>query len=83
MEDPRIAETNERKFLHDLGSPLGTAIFIAEALLDDLQVRAGTNPDDLMQLKELYSALDRVRKIIEARREVLIHQSVPRSKAGT
>lgn len=63
-----IAE--QRQFLHDLSSPLSTAIFIVDMLREDLQAlpEAGTLAPSLEQLN---STLEKLRKMIEDRRAAL------------
>lgn len=62
----------ERKFLHDIATPIATAIFLADALLDSLGTTA--SPDDLAQLKAVLDSLMGAKKSLEARRAILIAQ---------
>ena len=70
-------EGDERKFLHDIASPLGTAIFVMDSLLDGIQSRAGGNKDDLDQACQVYEALEKIKKMLQDRREILIKRGVP------
>jgi len=77
-----MKEVEERKFLHDIASPVGTAIFVTDILLDSMKERPDVNAEELTQVKQIADLLENVKKMIEARRAVLIAQGVPSSKAG-
>lgn len=62
---------DERSFLHDLASPLGTAILLADALLENMQSK-GTDPDEVMQMGQIYEALELLKSLISKRKDVLI-----------
>lgn len=72
--------SDEREFLHDLASPIGTAIFLVDAALDNMQSRADANSDDVMQLVDAYQALEKVKKILQERREILVKRGVPSAR---
>lgn len=72
---------DERKFLHDLATPLGAAILLTDSMLDDVQNRPGTDPDDLMRLGEIYKALDKINTQLKQRRQILISRGT--SNAGS
>lgn len=70
MSDPK----SERKFLHDISSPLGTALFISDVLAESLTVGSPLSEEDLQQIKTILSELDRVKNMIQKRREILIQE---------
>ena len=51
-------ETEERKFLHDVAGPVGTAIFLLDILLESMNERADMNADDLAQVKQVFQTLE-------------------------
>ena len=63
----------ERKFLHDISSPVGTALFILDSILDPNQ-RVVMNPGDLKQLKNAYESLLKTKDMIQERRRILIEK---------
>lgn len=71
--------TAERKFLHDLASPLGTTMFLIDAHLETLRERAGADPaqqlQDIQQVEKIYAAVEKVRAILNARREALVQEA--------
>lgn len=72
--------SDERQFLHDLASPLGTALFVADALLESLQGKTGRSAGDLLQAGEIYQALMQLKKLLEERRQILIKRGVPSAR---
>lgn len=77
-----MKEVEERKFLHDIASPIGTAIFVVDMLLESMQGNSNVNSEELTQVKQIADLMENIKKMIEARRAVLIAQGVPSSKAG-
>jgi len=65
----------ERKFLHDVSSPVGTLMFLAEALGDALRERGVATAEDEEQLGILHKQLERVREMIVERRKTLHERS--------
>ena len=76
-----MKESDERKFLHDIASPVGTALFVVDMVLDSMGSRSDVSAEELTQIKQVYEMLEKIKKTIEQRREVLIAQGVPSSKA--
>jgi hypothetical protein len=72
--------SDERTFLHDLASPLGTAMFLTDSVLDGVQSRPGVDPDELMQLGQIFEALEKMKKMLQDRREILIKRGVPSAR---
>ena len=69
-------DDGERKFLHDIASPLTTAIFLLEVVLSS----TGKNPENLNEkLEKVHAALQKSQNILHARREVL--QNISKAKA--
>jgi hypothetical protein len=65
----------ERKFLHDVSSPVGTLMFVVEAVCNSLNERGVATPEDQEQLTQLRKQLDRVRDMIVERRKALHERS--------
>jgi nicotinamidase-related amidase len=72
----------ERKFLHDIASPIATAIFLIDMIKDGVKDLGGIDADVPTQVKQLEDLLEKIRMLVEERREVLIKQGVPSSKAS-
>ena len=65
-------EESERKFLHDLASPLATAIFLVDMAQEDL----ATNPAEIAEsMKKIAASLEKTKVLLHARRTYLILQS--------
>ena len=62
----------ERKFLHDLASPLAGVSLIAETLLADIP-----EPDANMvreRVEEVLAGMERMKQLLNARREEISHE---------
>ena len=66
------AENSERKFLHDISSPLGTALLLSDSLAETVQPGTALTEESVDQIKTVLHELERVRTIIQKRREFLI-----------
>ena len=64
----------ERKFLHDIATPLATAIFILDTLKEDLLASNGKDSPLIQMTEELEKALNKTRDLLAERREILISQ---------
>lgn len=73
--------SDEREFLHDMATPLGTAMLLTDSILEDFQGRDGNDPDDLMRLKEIFQSLEKLNVMLSKRREVLIARGVPSARS--
>ena len=65
----------ERKFLHDVSTPVGSALFLTDILMESMR---SENPDHpgLKQMTDLMDALTTVKHLIDVRRaEVIEEQS--------
>ena len=65
-------QSEERKFLHDIASPVGTGLFMMDGMLERMSQEPGTDPKLLAQLKRIYETFDKMRLMIQDRRSVLI-----------
>ena len=52
-----MSDTNERKFLHDIASPIGTALFLLDMTVEDMAKRPGVDAGELDQVKQAYQSL--------------------------
>jgi hypothetical protein len=71
----------ERAFLHDLATPLGTAMLLADSLLEDVKNRPSVDPDDLFRLENIFQSLEKLDCLIKDRRQNLIARGVPSAKS--
>jgi len=78
-EKPVQPEENERQFLHDLATPLTTAFFILDVVLDDLQKESPPH-SSCPRLAQAYAAVEKIRILLQNRRKVLIEQGVPSAR---
>lgn len=69
---------DERAFLHDLATPISTALFLIDSIMDRLQTNPNTT--DRKQLTEIYEGLETVTKMLDARRNILIELGASESQ---
>jgi hypothetical protein len=69
-----VTETPEIKFLHDISSPVSTAIFVMDMVLDNMKKRPEVNSEELAQTQQVFSLLDQIKKSIEERRQEIMRQ---------
>lgn len=62
----------ERKFLHDISSPLSTLMLMVEGLKDDMETKK--MDEQAPQMTKVLALLVRVSEMIHARRKVLISE---------
>jgi hypothetical protein len=72
--------SDERAFLHDIASTIGTALFLADALMDALANQPGINPNDLGQLAQINQSLEKTKQLLAERRNILIKRGVPNER---
>ena len=72
---------DEREFLHDLATPIGTALFLADCMMDRLQSRLDVDPEEKTELTKIYEALEKITKMLYQRREILIARGVPSARS--
>jgi hypothetical protein len=75
--DNQTNGSDEREFLHDIASPIGTAILLGDSLLEDFQNRSTTDPDDLTRLVGIFQSLEKIQGLLEERRATLVNRGVP------
>lgn len=63
---------SERKFLHDIATPLATAIFILETLKEDLVIAHGKDSPVVEMLGELEKAMAKSRDLLTERRHEIL-----------
>jgi DnaJ-domain-containing protein 1 len=68
-------ENGERKFLHDIASPLGTTLFLLDMMVESFTERTDANPKDLKQITQLYDLAKRMKLMLEDRRKALTTES--------
>ena len=74
MSESYNDDGGERKFLHDISSPLGTLVFVADSLLEIIESQAVENPDAVALTKDMILVLDKIKNILAKRREILINR---------
>ena len=75
-----VNESEERKVLHDIAGPLGTAMFLLELVVEIMNESPNSNPEGLEQIGKVGEALEKAKKVLHERREVLIKRGVPSSR---
>ena len=65
---------DERKFLHDIANPLGTAMFTLDSAIEDLSEKPEPNLESILQLQQVRTALEKVKVILRDRRQILIER---------
>ncbi len=63
---------DERKFLHDLASPLGTATLLFDMVLTNFQKKPDLTKSENDQLLMLGKALENMRDRLKERRDILV-----------
>ncbi|MEO5668826.1 MAG: hypothetical protein ABIR96_12265 [Bdellovibrionota bacterium] len=61
--------SDEKKFLHDIASPLGAASLMLDSLLEDLEEKKVLQPDDLEALKHVQAAIAKANLLLTTRRD--------------
>jgi hypothetical protein len=59
----------ERKFIHDISSPITVACGMVEAVLDSVKQVANSDNPDVKRLEKALTALNRVSDLIRDRRD--------------
>ena len=73
-------KNDEKSFLHDLASPLGTAMLLTQSVLDNLQSQSTIQPDDIDGLNEAYNALKEIKEMLQNRRSIVLAQENKKDK---
>jgi hypothetical protein len=84
MSDPKLPTpldqvAEERRFIHDLASPLAAALFIAEGLVEDADGARAADPACARKLKD---AIERIRAMLQARRAILVGRAERGDREG-
>jgi hypothetical protein len=74
MTTLRNENRDERGFIHDLSTPLGAALLLADSIIEDLQDGHEIQPDDLLRLGDLYRALEEMNRLVALRKQTLLDQ---------
>ncbi len=67
--------TDEKKFIHDISSPIGVTYGMVEVVLDALKSSGTARPEDILRLEKALKSLDKVAGLLEQRREQLRSQA--------
>jgi len=67
-------DTDENKFLHDLASPLGTAMLLLDSMLESMESRPTSDRNDLEQLRVICRSMENLKKLLEERRQSIKSQ---------
>ena len=73
---PSDAQSDERKFLHDLASPLAAALFTLDTLSEEAKLAGGAAAVEADTLARAQAALVQMHRLLVERRAVLIRQVV-------
>jgi hypothetical protein len=60
-----------RVFLHEISSPVGTAVILLETLLEQAQA---TNPSETSQLETVLNAVKKAQELIRMRRDQIVEE---------
>jgi hypothetical protein len=77
-----MSHKDERKFLHDVASPLAAALFIIDMVKDEAEEKSGVASREAKQAKQVQELLSRIRSLLEERRAVLIQSDESDPKAA-
>ena len=89
--DQNTAAQEERKFLHDISSPLSTTLLYVESILETVTERCGAGSPDTRNVQKVLDSVNKAVQMIHARRAVLIREmetesdetlQVPASESG-
>ena len=72
MSATDIAE--ERKFIHEIASPIGAALLELDGVLLELKAVPESNPQTILYLERVFKALQKTSSLLKERRAVLIER---------
>ncbi len=72
MTDLKKHHEEEKTFLHDISSPLGTAKLLLEILMDNLNKTNSLDPENQQKINNSYESICKVCAIIKDRKDVLL-----------
>ena len=79
MSATEIAE--ERKFIHEIASPLGAALLELDGVLMELKAAPEQNKQTILYLERVFKALQKTSALLTERRGILIQKGQATSKA--
>ncbi len=65
---------DERKFLHDLSTPISTVFFLLDMTLERLQTDSDKNSDEIKMVEGAIRSMQIAKELITKRREILISE---------
>jgi hypothetical protein len=68
-------QTEERKFLHDISSPVAAGLFMMEGRLERMSQAPNVDPQMLEQIERVFKTFDKLRQMIHDRRAALIQDA--------
>lgn len=71
--------SKESKFIHDLGTPLSTLTLLVESVMSDLREKGPDFEEQVQSLESAGQLLEKVRELLQARRQELLSQQPPNS----
>lgn len=72
--------SDERLFLHDLASPIGVAILCMDAVSAVVEA-SPTAAADLPRVLQAQKALQKVKTLLDERRQLLIQRGIPSARS--
>lgn len=63
---------DERRFLHDLSTPMSTVFFLLDMTLERLQAEPETNEEEIKMIQGAVRSMQTAKDLIAKRRELLI-----------
>ena len=76
VDDGGMPSSEERKFLHDLSTPLATAIIMLDSAMEELNARPLAT-EDLSHLTLVFESLLAMKQLVASRRDVLHGRTDP------
>jgi hypothetical protein len=70
-------EGAERKFLHDIAGPLGTASFVMDMLLESFGSGPGADAEQIGMLEQIKKAIEQMKALLVERRNMLPSEAEP------
>lgn len=77
-----MSQKEERKFLHDVASPLAAAIFVIDMLKDEAEEKSGPDSREAKQARQVHELLLRMKTLVEERRAALTQSGDSDPKAA-
>ncbi len=64
----------ERKFLHDISTPISSVFFLLDMVIEKLSQDQSHNEEELKMLNTATKSMNTVKDLIQKRREILIER---------